>query len=173
MTSSNGNIFRVTGPLWWESTGHRWIPTHKGEWRRALIFSLICARIKGWVNNHEAGDLRRHRAHYDVIVMNDIHLFQDPALERVGLCWHLLGGVYPPSPEILAWGILKKASYNWCFVPFTLIKTELRYCLVCPGWILIIQCNTLVQQLLNLSRSKPNGHHFTDDIIEMHSKRMD
>ena len=25
MTSSNGNIFRVTGPLWGEFTGHRWI----------------------------------------------------------------------------------------------------------------------------------------------------
>ena len=34
-----------------------------------LMFSLICARIYGWVNNFEAGDLRRHRAHYDVTVM--------------------------------------------------------------------------------------------------------
>ena len=42
---------------------------HKGQWRGALIFSLICARINGWVNNHEAGDLRRHRAYYDVIVL--------------------------------------------------------------------------------------------------------
>ena len=42
---------------------------HKGMWRGALMFSLICARINGWVNNREAGDLRRHRAHYDVIVM--------------------------------------------------------------------------------------------------------
>ena len=42
---------------------------HKGQWRVALMFTLICARINGWVNNHEAGDLRRHRAHYDVIVM--------------------------------------------------------------------------------------------------------
>ena len=42
---------------------------HKGQWRRALMFSLIYARINGWVNNREAGDLRRHRAHYDVIVM--------------------------------------------------------------------------------------------------------
>ena len=42
---------------------------HKGHWRGALIFSLICAWIKGWVNTREAGDLRRHRAHYDVIVM--------------------------------------------------------------------------------------------------------
>ena len=29
MTSSNGNIFRVTGPLWEESTSHRWIPLMK------------------------------------------------------------------------------------------------------------------------------------------------
>ena len=42
---------------------------HKGQWRGALMFSLICARINGWVNNIEAGDLRRHRTHYDVTVM--------------------------------------------------------------------------------------------------------
>ena len=42
---------------------------HKGQWRRALMFSLICVWINGWVNNREGGDLRRHRAHYDVIVM--------------------------------------------------------------------------------------------------------
>ena len=42
---------------------------HKGQWRGALIFSLICAWINGWVNNREAGDLRRLRAHYDVTVM--------------------------------------------------------------------------------------------------------
>ena len=42
---------------------------HKGQWRGALMFSMICARINGWVNNRKAGDLRRHRAHYDVIVM--------------------------------------------------------------------------------------------------------
>ena len=65
MTSSNGNIFRVTGPLCREFTGH----PHKGQWRGALVFSLICAWINGWVNNCEAGDLRRHRAHYDIIVM--------------------------------------------------------------------------------------------------------
>ena len=42
---------------------------HKGQWRGALMFSLICARINGWVNNREAGDLRRYHAHYDVIIM--------------------------------------------------------------------------------------------------------
>ena len=42
---------------------------HKGQWRGALMFSLICGQINGWINNRKAGDLRRHRAHYDVIVM--------------------------------------------------------------------------------------------------------
>ena len=39
---------------------------HKGQPRGALVFSLICVWIKGWINTREAGDLRRY---YDVIVM--------------------------------------------------------------------------------------------------------
>ena len=42
----------------------------KGQWRGALMFSLICAWTNGWVNNRCAGDLRYHCAHYDVIVMS-------------------------------------------------------------------------------------------------------
>ena len=42
---------------------------HQGQWGGALMFSLICAWIDGRVNKREAGDLRRHRAHYDVIVI--------------------------------------------------------------------------------------------------------
>ena len=42
---------------------------HKGQWRGALMFSLICAWINCWANNRKAGGLRRHRAHYDVTVM--------------------------------------------------------------------------------------------------------
>ena len=42
---------------------------HKGQWRGAVMFSLICVWINGWVNNREAGDLRRYRTHYDVSVM--------------------------------------------------------------------------------------------------------
>ena len=51
----------------------------QSQWRGALMFSLICAWINRWVNNREAGDLRRHRAHYDVIVitahgwLTDVH----------------------------------------------------------------------------------------------------
>ena len=42
--------------------------SHKGQWRGALMLSLICAWTNGWVNNRDAGDLRRHRAHYYVTV---------------------------------------------------------------------------------------------------------
>ena len=45
------------------------ISPHKGQWRGTLMFSLVCVWINGWVNNREAGDLRRHRCHYDVNVM--------------------------------------------------------------------------------------------------------
>ena len=55
-------------PRYWpfvgEFPGHRWIPP-----QRPVIFFLICAWINGWVYNREAGDLRRHRAHYDVIIV--------------------------------------------------------------------------------------------------------
>ena len=41
----------------------------KGQWRGALMFSLICAWLKNRVNNREDGDLSRHRAHYGITVM--------------------------------------------------------------------------------------------------------
>ena len=62
-----------TFPCYWPFVrgNHRSLVTssYKGQWRGALIFSLICARINGWVNNREAGDLKCNHAHYDVTVM--------------------------------------------------------------------------------------------------------
>ena len=68
ITSSNENIFRVTGHLCGEFTGHRWIPCTKASDAELWVF-FIYAGINDWVNNGGAGDLRRHRAHYDVTVM--------------------------------------------------------------------------------------------------------
>ena len=69
MTSSNGNIFRVTGTLCGEFTGDRWIPRTKATDAELWCSLWSAPWINGWVNNREAGDLRRHRAHYDVIIM--------------------------------------------------------------------------------------------------------
>ena len=41
---------------------------HKGQWRRALIFSMIFAWTNGWVNNRNTGDLRPH---YDSLWRHD------------------------------------------------------------------------------------------------------
>ena len=68
--SSNGNISRVTGPL---CAGIHRSPVnspHKGQRRGALMFSLFCAWTNSWVNNRDAGDLKRHRPHYDVPLMS-------------------------------------------------------------------------------------------------------
>ena len=46
--------------------------------------SLICAWINGWVNNCEAGDLRRYIAHYDVIVMTFSPSASEATLKDMG-----------------------------------------------------------------------------------------
>ena len=57
---------------------HRWLrgihrspvnSPHTDQWRGALMFALICAWTNGWVNNQDAGELKRHSAHYDATVM--------------------------------------------------------------------------------------------------------
>ena len=97
ITSWHGNAFRIDDILWgchddviqWKHFP-RYCPfvqgihrspvnsPHKGQWRGALMFSLICTWINGWVNNCEAGDLRRHCIHYDVIVM-----WKEPVMRSV------------------------------------------------------------------------------------------
>ena len=73
MTSSNGSIFRDAGHMCEECIDHRLIPRTKANGAELFMFSLICTWINSWVNNRNAGDLRRNRAHYDVPVMYVIH----------------------------------------------------------------------------------------------------
>ena len=68
MASSNANIFRVTGHLCREFTGE--FPTQRPVTWSFDVFLCSVPRINGWVNNGEAGDLRRHSTHYDVIIMD-------------------------------------------------------------------------------------------------------
>ena len=63
--------------------GIHWSPVdspHKGQWRGALMFSLICAWTNGCANNRHACDLKRHRSHYDVTIM--LFCFFSSGLQR-------------------------------------------------------------------------------------------
>ena len=57
------------GHLCGEFTGHWRVPNTKASDVELWCFLWSAPWINGWVNNREAGDLRRHRAHYDIIVM--------------------------------------------------------------------------------------------------------
>ena len=69
---------------------------YKGQWRGALMFSLICAWISGWINNCEASDFRYYRTHYDVNVMwvkiicsnvNSIYTIKLPYFGETNICF--------------------------------------------------------------------------------------
>ena len=69
MTSSNRNISALLALC--EGILRLLVDSpHKGQWRAALIFSLIYAWTNGWANNRNASDLRRHSVRYDVTLMS-------------------------------------------------------------------------------------------------------
>ena len=79
---------------------------HKGLWRGALMFSLICVWRYDWVNNRVVGELRRHHGHYDVTVMFSPFLINLDRKLRDGLnkrrqtkpkCQIALAAIYGPS----------------------------------------------------------------------------
>ena len=93
---------------------------HKGQWRGALVFSLICVWIHDWVNNHEAGDLRRYRAHCDVTVMNRGTVLHGTSIQlrmyntSQGICirWALCCGRPLGATLVLLWFGTVKHVHN-------------------------------------------------------------
>ena len=68
MTSSNGNILRVTGPLWGESTGDQWIPSQRPMTQRSNVFFDL--------HLNERLSKQSKCSYYDVIVMGLWQHFQ-------------------------------------------------------------------------------------------------
>ena len=122
MTSSNGNIFHVTGPLCGEFTGHRWIPHTKANDAERWCFLWSPPWINGWVNNLEAGDLRRRRAYYDVIVIHYKQTGKIPVVwNTITLMWcychvKFVIDVSLNSPNKICW----PKSMPWLWLPRSL-----------------------------------------------------
>ena len=93
---------------------------HKGQWRGALMFSLICFWINIWVNNREVGDFRRHRAHYDATAMLCfVVVISSVGVNSCDLFTHILQGNFTGTRAIVclplchwtnSWRILVKWS---------------------------------------------------------------
>ena len=90
---------------------------YKGQWLGALMFTLICARINGWVNNREAGDLRRQGAHYDVIVLIFSHLHCKFFLNTRELCQPFECDIATKDRQSVALEC-KNLGYKWIFYEF-------------------------------------------------------
>ena len=81
---------------------------HKGQWRGALMFSLIYVWINDWVNNREAGDLRRQHGHYDVIVMLWLLLmYSDVFLPCQWWCTTFLSALHCSNNRIVSYFIYR------------------------------------------------------------------
>ena len=99
-------------PVYWPSVRgiHQSLvnPPHKGEWRGALVFSLICDWTTNWANTRDAGDLWRHRAHHGVTVIDWPVLFmlqREPPIWRRTLQTFLDHGTFYRRSSVAArWG---------------------------------------------------------------------
>ena len=74
MTSSNGNIFRVTGHLCGEFIGPGEFPAQRPV-TRSFMFPLICVWIHSWENNREAETLPRPLWHHSNAWRPRVHHF--------------------------------------------------------------------------------------------------
>ena len=102
---------------------------HKGQWRGALMFSLICAWINDRVNNREASHLRRHRAHYDV---TDVVQYND---KNIAITTKY-GSVYMPLGNAIS-SLVK------------IIEPELELKIDLLLEMCILQCKSIIQKYIN------------------------
>ena len=109
---------------------------HKGQWRGALIFSLIYAWTSSWAYNGDTGDLRRHCAHYDVIVMASA-MNRCPALilqANSCLVVSFLMTPYMLFPSVIVVNVSQVISWRvlWVMLYSTIHKVH-----ICMEWQLI------------------------------------
>ena len=97
---------------------------HKGQWRAALIFSLICTWLKDWVNSREAGDLRHRRSLYDVTVMQK-WLFSGLPLWQIWQNMNFVDGYSNLSPR---WtNPVVQSKFNASLKPFVFFQMGVAF----------------------------------------------
>ena len=108
---------------------------HKGQWRGALMFTLICVWINYWAKNREAGNLRRHRAHYGVTVMSPSALNTS------------VGALYTESRCVF---------YSWVLRPHNLQK--MKFLIVKQLDLPILKITTTILKIAIIYKLSPHLH---------------
>ena len=121
VTSSYRNIFRVTGPLWGESIGHRWISQKKPVTRSFDVFFDLCpnkrlgkhARLR-WFESPSRSLWRHCNAYIATAPWNPFHLGFFIAIQsRCVIHYIMTQNLINPSLHTFAHGMLK----NCCDMP--------------------------------------------------------
>ena len=112
---------------------------HIGLWSAAMRFSLICTRIKSWVNTVDAGDFRRHRPHYDVTVMCWV-------AECLDWCKNMvIGSVLSLLPKIVLPSLMTDDCMAKTEAIFCRILIKMRCCRQPAGSLAQGVCNTEIK----------------------------
>ena len=167
---------------------------HKDQWRGALMFSLICVRINGWVNrrhDREAGDLRCHRAHYDVTVMRLTHTHGAMVVEdKMAITSTVrLQNLMQETTRLCAVEMISSSDNVFqgkqhyqkkqaCSIFWTshlmilqvyesivhLSDCEIFILILLLAWSYVIKTTLMDNETVNSSPPGQNGRHFADDI---------
>ena len=130
---------------------------HKGQWRGTLLLSLIYAWINRWVNKGEAGELRRHRAHYDVIVMRT----REFQINTTHTCTRTHGQVFRYSHECWHFTVhlrYKGENHHTCKFLFTVFE-------------LVTSCNCQPRQYVAIRKLKCHYTKIHSIIKEIYWKK--
>ena len=140
---ANGDVIKWKHfPRYWPFVrGIHWSPMnspHKGQWGGPVMCSLICAWTNGWVNNRDAGDLRRNHAHYDAIVMSRLIHEALPSWEDEPIDNKEISGLLTPRNWCIFCGV---ARLNW-WVRITTLGSISRTIFYCnPNLLKISSCS--------------------------------
>ena len=118
---------------------HRWPVNSRTKASDAELFFFFDLRTNGWVNNREAGDLRHHCAHYDVITMS-IDWYQ------LNSGWRLQSPYWHSWDDIRQWYIIQVISciekllyLHWKVAIFVMQAIYTGYCKMFPASVWIIE----------------------------------
>ena len=137
-------------------------PWHKSQWRGALMLSLIYAWTNGGASNREAGDLRRHRAHYDVTVMFVYKLQSPPKCSC--FCQTIIVSTLYTSIYCMHWCTVSSDMH--CYDPSDL--AGICFMFSCIIW--FVYCITIAEMANKVGGLTRPGDHPTLELCSMEGK---